>query len=294
MPSVPTIRDYVQLTRPQNASGSVLTYSIGYFLVVTTLSYDFFIGLLILLALHSLATVQNDIADVEIDRANKRRSVLQTNSLTISNAKFFVQVLALTALVFALLSPHRRLHLMAITGLLVIAWLYNISPIRASKRPILSIAVMGLSYVVLPFIYGYFVANGRVSTNYFFVFVLLWFLVRVSTSILKDFKDAVGDKIFKKETFYLHFGRLTTAWTSIIASVVAYIGLLAVLLALKPKTVILFVTLSLASLLVLRNIIYRTTLLRTKNEERLNRIFHTSVFRHNQFEAAFLLCLILS
>lgn len=294
MSSISTIQAYVQLTRPQNASGSALTYCIGYFLVAGKLSYDFFIGLVILLALHSLATIQNDVVDFEIDQVNRRKSILQDNLLTISNAKFFVQALVLTALFFALLSPHRRLHLIAIAGLLFVAWLYNINPVRASKRPLLSIFIMGISYGALPFIYGYFVAQGSITANYFLAFVALLFLARTSTAIMKDYKDATGDKIFHKDTFYLHYGGKATAWTSIISATTAYIGLLVVLLVLKPKTAILFITLSLAGLLALRNIIYRTTLLRTKNEERLNKIFHISVFRHNQFEAVVLLCLILS
>lgn len=294
MSSVSTIQAYVQLTRPQNASGSVLTYCIGYFLLARKFSYDFFIGLLILLALHSLATVQNDIEDFEIDRANNRKSILQKGSLTIHDAKLYVQALAFLAIVSALLSPHRRLHLIAIAGLLAIAWLYNVNPVRASKKPLLSIFTMGVCYGALPFIYGYFVAQGNITTNYFFAFVLFLFLARISTSIMKDYKDIAGDKAFHKDTFYLDYGRKTTGWTSIFSSAIAYIGLLTILIALRPKTNILFfIMLVLVGLLALRNIIQRLALVKIQSEKGLNTVFHKSVFRHNQFEAAVLLCLIL-
>lgn len=289
-----TIQSYVQLTRPQNVSGSVLTYCIGYALVAGSVSYDFFVGLVILLALHSLATIQNDIEDFEIDKVNKRETALLSGSLSVANAKFFVRALTFTVLVLALLSPHRRLHLIAIAGLLLVAWVYNLNPIRASKKPIMSIAIMGLSYGVLPFAYGYFVAQGSITANYILALVLFWFFARFSTAILKDYKDAVGDKKYNKDTFYLHYGGRTTAWTSIITSLIAYIGLITLILVLKTGPFIFSFALALGGFLALRGILLRFNLTKTRDENELNRIFHQVVFGHNQFEGAILLCLILS
>ncbi len=293
MPSVADIQPYVQLTRPQNVSGSVITYCIGYFFAIHTLSPDFFVGLIILLALHSLATLQNDIEDFEIDKANKRQSVLQDHHLSISGAKFFVQALVLMAVVFALLSSHRRIHLTVILGLLLVAWLYNLNPIRASKKPIASILIMGLCYGALPFIYGYLVASGKPLSATFLLLAILFFLARISTAIMKDYKDVKGDKLFNKKTFYLRYGANLTAWTSFITAVIAYIGIIGMLL-LRSRTVALFVTLLLVIILALRSTMLRLALTKTKNEKKLNVIFHKSVFGHNQFEAAVLLCLILS
>jgi 4-hydroxybenzoate polyprenyltransferase len=295
MTPISTIRTYVDLTRPQNASGSVLTYGIGFFLAVSEkLSFDFFVGLTVMLALHSMATVQNDIEDYGIDRANNRQSLLQSKILSIKTAKLFMLGLAVFALAVALISQHRELHLLAIACLAAIAWLYNSSPVRASRRPVLSIFVMGICFGVLPFVYGYFVAQGKVTANYFFAFVAFCFLSRVGTAIMKDYKDAAGDRLFNKRTFYLHFGRKLTGWTSIVSSSIAYLGLVFVVLATRTKSVMLIVTLALAALLALRNIYKRLGLVKTDNEKRLNIIFHEGVFMHNQFEAAILLCLILS
>jgi 4-hydroxybenzoate polyprenyltransferase len=292
MPPVSTILSYVQLTRPKNVSGSALTYFIGYFLVRSYLRFDFFIGLAILLILHSLATVQNDIEDFEIDKANRRKSVLQNSSLSLSDAKLLVQALAFLALGFALLSTHRRLHVIAITGLLLIAWMYNLNPIRASKKPVMSILLMGICYGALPFIYGYFVAGGKV-TAYFLGLAFFFLLVRLSTSIMKDYKDIAGDKAFNKETFYLHYGGKVTAWTSIVTSAIAYLGIVGMLIKLKDNNSILLITLALASLLALRSIFLRLKLTKTRSEKKLNNIFHKTIYAHIQFEAAVLLCLIL-
>lgn len=294
MRSISDVQAYVQLTRPQNATGGLLTYSIGYFLVASTLGLDYFTGLIILLVLHSLATVQNDIEDFEIDRANKRKGALQEQSLSLPSAKLFVQVLAFTALVVALLSPNRKLYIIVFTGLLLLAWLYNLNPIRVSKRPILSIVFMGLCYGALPLVFGYLVAGGNLANPYFLILALLWFIVRFSTSIMKDYKDAKGDKMFNKNTFYLRYGRMVTGWTSITMSIIAYTGIILVLAVHSSKGIASHTALALAVLLALRGIILRLKLVKTSSEKQLNIIFHKCVFGHNQFEVAVLLCLILS
>jgi len=284
---------YVQLTRPQNASGSIITYSIGYVLATSSLQANFFIGLLILLALHSLATVHNDIEDFDIDRANKRKSALQDESLSRARARVFVWGLGFISIALALLSSHPVLNIGVITGSLLITWLYNSNPIRASKKPLSSIALMGFCYGTLPFAYGYFIGGGHLHDRFLALAGLL-FLARVSTSIMKDYKDVTGDKRSAKQTFYVRYGRTTTARASLLTAILAYTGLLLVVATLKSKNAWFFVALCLGGLLALRAVLLRLQLLKTTKEARLNAIFHQSILSHNQFEAAVLVCLILS
>ena len=294
MPSAANARAYVNITRPQNASGSVITYFIGFFLATNSISIDFFIGLLILLALHSLATIQNDVEDFEIDQANKRSSILQSRSISLADARFFIFALVFAALIFAFISPHKKLNLIAIAGLMAIAWVYNLQPFRASKRPVMSISIMGICYGVLPFVYGYLLGDGDYRQWYFLALLPFWFLARFSTAILKDYKDAAGDKKFQKDTFYLHFGSILTAWTSIVAALVSYFGIIMILTLTLNKNTMFYIFMALAALLAIKALLLRFSLLETTNEKTLNSIFHKTVFRHNQFEGALLLCLILS
>lgn len=294
MPPISDVQAYVRLTRPQNATGGLLTYSIGYFLAARVLSLSYFTGLIILLVLHSLATIQNDIEDIEIDRANKRKSALQDQSLSLPNAKLFVQALAAVALVVVLLSPQRRLYLVVFAGLLLLAGLYNLNPIRASKMPITSIVLMGLCYGALPLVFGYLVAGGSLKSVFFLTLAMLWFLVRFATSIMKDYKDAAGDKLFNKNTFYLRYGGRATAWTSVTMSIIAYVGIIVVLATHNSGSTAFYVALVLAGLLALRGIVLRYKLTKTGSETKLNEIFYKSVLGQNQFEAAVLLCLIFS
>ncbi len=288
------VRAYVQLTRPQNASGSLVTYGIGYFLASSSLSPEFFVGLIILLAIHALATVQNDIQDFEIDRANKRPSGLQDHSISLRQAQLFVQALMITALSVAIFSSQRRLNLSIIAMSSLVAWLYNRGPVRASKRPVSSIVLMGLCYGTLPFAYGYLIAGGPLHGGYVLPLACLLFLARVSTTIMKDYKDAAGDKLLAKNTFYLRYGGKVTAQTSLLSGVLAYAGLVVILIKLGNHRIIFTLALAAAGLLALRSIMLRLMLTKTSNEKRLNVIFHKCILSHNQFEMAALLCLLLS
>jgi len=295
MPNQSTIRAYVQLTRPENAAGSVITYCIGYFLLPgVVLRVGFFVGLFIILALHSLATVQNDMADFEIDRANNRHSPLQDHRISLQQARVFVKLLALASLVAAVLSPQRGIHLLAVAVLLLLAWLYNLPPVRASRRPILSMVVLGLCFGAAPLLYGYVLDYGKIS-SYILILAFFWILIRVSTAIMKDYKDVKGDKIFNKNTFYVRYGAKTTARVSIWLALVSYIGVLVALLTKTEGRHAIFVFMLLvAGLLAIRNIVLRLQLTKTKSDKQLNTIFHKSVFAHNQFEIVVFLCLILS
>jgi 4-hydroxybenzoate polyprenyltransferase len=164
--SLDKINGLVQLTRPENASGSALTYLIGYFFAASGIKAELFIGLFILLLLHSFATVQNDIEDFEIDRANKRTGILQDNSITLNQARLFCKLLVAAAVVLAVFSDQKRLNFIVIVGLSIVAGFYNLNPVRASKRPVTSIAFMGLCYGALPLIYGYLVGGGKFSAKF--------------------------------------------------------------------------------------------------------------------------------
>lgn len=294
MSSLSDVRAYVELTRPQNVSGSVLTYCIGYFLLPSaSLSWQFLAGLFIFVALHSFATVQNDVADFEIDKANKRKSVLQDGTLSMKNAHLFVWGLCLFAVLIAILSPDTKFNLAAIAGFLLLSMIYNLPPIQASKRPVLSIIIMALCFGALPFIYGYALANGDVSSTVI-AMMICWFLARFSTTIMKDYKDTAGDKKYSKNTFYLRFGGRATGWTSIVLAAASYLGILTLLLRLQDQNAVFAITFSLVLLLALRSIFQRLQVVRLTNEDKLNKVFHQALLSHNQFEAAVLACLILS
>jgi 4-hydroxybenzoate polyprenyltransferase len=170
--------------------------------------------------------------------------------------------------------------------------MYNARPLRLSRKPVASIAVLGLCYGLLPLVYG-FTQHGGGLTRALVIVGGLWFLQRVSTSIMKDFKDAKGDKLFGKKTFYLVYGRRAIAWVSNSFSLVAYIGIIAFLLYNFSLSVLSITLCAVASAAAVRNIIIRLRLFTVPDEKTLAGIFSKSFIYQNQFDAIILLCLIL-
>ena len=216
-------QDLAELTRPGNALGPLLGLSIGRFASGYGGWHGYVISLVILLLIHSAATVQNDIEDIDIDKTNKRHTALTDGTVTIQQAQTYFWVMSYGALLLCLLSPARRVTLLFVAMFFIISWLYNKAPFYLSRRPISSIICMGLSYGGLPMAFGY-VSEGAPVSGKMLTFAVAWFILRVSTSIMKDYKDANGDKLHGKQTFFLKYGRRTTASVSLLSGSLGYLA----------------------------------------------------------------------
>jgi len=193
-------------------------------------------------------------------------------------------------LVLALVTPDRQTNLVFIAIFLGLSWLYNKPPMYLSRRPLASVITLGLCYGALPLLYGY-VLSGRGLTSFIVVLGFLWFIQRIATSILKDFKDVHGDKRFGKKTFYLVYGQQKTALVSVAFSLLAYSGVIA-LVFIKFGTSTLSLALGfLAAVVALRNFLLRLNLLKTQDEKKLASIFSRSFHYQNQFDLVVLLWL---
>jgi len=246
--------------------------------------------LIILILLHSAATLYNDIQDMDVDKLNHRGGALHNNALTLQDAKRVVIGLVLAVLIIALARPNASLQLGLVGITLALSLLYDSSRFRFSRRPILSLVVLGLVYGALPLFSGFVVVGGQVSLAILLISAI-WFTQRASISMLKDYKDAVGDKAIGKDTYYLHFGPKVTAITSFAMAVVAYVGAILWLYQNHKPNSVLMMTIVVLAVIAMSN---RLRLLKTKNEPKLNIIFHASIMWQNIFEVGVATCLILS
>lgn len=240
-----------------------------------------------LLLLHSVATVQNDIEDFEVDKINDPSKPLQSGRITLKEARILQYGLVIASLIFSLLNL--PIHIFFVLLMLLLAWVYNKPPFSLSRKPISSLAILGIAYGVATLLYGY-TLSGKSFRWQFVLALLLWFFLRFSISIMKDYKDTKGDRMFNKNTFYLAFGGKITSRLSLGISVLSYCGIL--FLSLYIRTVNLFFLILI--IVVIRNILIRIKLLTIHKDEEANKIFHKVFFGQNQFEALYLLWLIFS
>lgn len=286
-----SITGFVKLTRPQNVTGSLVTFVIGFLWMNGHVSTDFYIGLVILALMHAFATVQNDIEDIEIDRSNKRTSILISNEISTMQAWNFTLLLLGAGFLLAVFSENPRLNIFMIVVSLALSWLYNSAPVRASRRPVLSLLVLAVCYGTLPLVYGS-LSSGQAIITQTILLAFIWFVFRFTTAILKDYKDVVGDLKHNKSTFYLKYGSNATTYFSVIPTLFAYIGVIAMLYRTMSSSGRLYM-LALVVVMALISLKSRLALLSEKNDSQRNKVAHNAVFRHNQFELAILLCLIL-
>ena len=278
----------VDLFRPENVVTPALSIVIG---ALLSTAHDWSgLGerLIILALLHSAATLYNDIQDMDVDKLNHRQGALHDQTVSLYQSKKVVLGLVVAAFVLAVIRPHALLQLSLVVMTIALSLLYDLPRFRFSRRPILSIIILGLCYGALPLFSG-FIVSGGVLSDTFYALMALWFLQRGSISMLKDYKDAAGDKIIGKETFYLHFGAKVTALVSVTSATIGYSG---VIIWLQLGHKLSNTAIILICLIAVIGIIKRTKLLGNTNEKELNRIFHRCLSWQNSFELGLIVCLV--
>jgi len=278
-------KHFVELVRPYNAMTIVVAFCIGYFFTNVHVSfYNFILGILSILLAHSIATIQNDINDYEIDKINSPDKPLTGGKISIKEAKTFSWIL-LSILGFIAVVGFPK-HFFFIFIILLICWLYNNPPFLLSRKTFWPLIILASMYSVVPMLYGYFLKNSIITSG-FLCIVMVWFLLRISISILKDFKDEKGDLIFKKKTFYLTYGKNLTIRTSLYFSVVSFILIFYFLDYIRPIWVWFIMMLP-----AVRSIYLRWKLFKAE-DVKLTHFFHQIFFGQNQFDIIFLLWLLM-
>jgi 4-hydroxybenzoate polyprenyltransferase len=287
------INPYLDLARPYNAPAALLPFAIGYYFYHPVAAwYNFLIGFVAVALLHSVFTMQNDLRDLDVDIANRRDTPLTNGLVTPGALRQVIFNTVLAALLISWFSSGKWYCLIFILTYSSLAWVYNSPPWSGSRRPVASILLLGVLYALLPLSFGLAV-SGNHLTGEFLLFAALVVSIKMSVSVLKDFKDAKGDRQHRKRTFYLVFGRKSVVFISSLVAVVCYP--MTTLLVLRHNSAnLVSAAHGLLVLAAAANIINRLSLFGTTSEKSLTRIFQKSFMGEHYFEGAVLACLLLS
>src|SRR5207244_1071369 len=96
-----------------------------------------------------------------------------------------------------------------VTAGLVLSVAYSFPPLRLSARGFLTLLVLPLGYVVLPFLVGAYSVGSTLGPHGLVLLAGLS-VVFVGRIALKDFRDVEGDAVYGKRTFLLRRGRANT------------------------------------------------------------------------------------
>lgn len=291
-----SVQHYLELSRPFNAVAALLSCAVGF--VFYNPSSNWFIvgfGLLVVLILHSVFTVQNDVYDLEIDIANKRKNAFTEQKISKASLERFI-LCGIVAALGVSIYQQQKLSFLAFIGLYsLVAWSYNAPPFSLSRRPVWSIIILVLFYALLPLVFG-LKLSGNGFSGMFYLLCLAMSLQRFSISMLKDYKDVFGDKKFGKNTFLLVYGHRMTAIISLSFCMAGYVGVFFVLSTMVPAegSISLYAALSALALLAILNTRRRLGLVRTTDNKALATIFRQSFVAENQFNLLLILCLAIS
>jgi 4-hydroxybenzoate polyprenyltransferase len=201
-----------------------------------TLPIDLVWATIALAASYAVATSANDLADVEIDRANGLRDAsrpLATGAASRTDLRWTAGTAAGVALVAAI--PLGAAGLAVIALCLCVDLAYSAGPARVSRRWTLAPVALTIAYVALPYGLGIVVAHDRwnVSDAALLAGLCVLFFARI---ILKDVRDRLGDAEHGKPTLLLRLGKGATCAISIAAAVA---GIVTIAVAIRPPVPIL-------------------------------------------------------
>jgi 4-hydroxybenzoate polyprenyltransferase len=152
----------------------------------------------------------NDLYDYESDRRSRRRRVVWGAMLSDADrplvwraALLMVPIVLLTAV-----ATRNAYNIAATVGLVVVAWLYSVPPMRFKERPPLDSLANGLGYFLLPLVMGY--SLGRDPRTMPLRFYLLALCV-CGVHALATAADFDADNAAGHRTLAVRFGRRTAA-----------------------------------------------------------------------------------
>jgi 4-hydroxybenzoate polyprenyltransferase len=259
---------YALLSRPYNSLAPILLLCIGA-LFSQAPFVELTFAIVVAILIHSATSILNDVEDAPVDKTNLVDSPLQKGSVSLQTAVLVSYGLFLVAIYISIIT------LPLITScifliLIFLGWTYNSKPFQFSRKPIGSIVVLGISYGLIPVIVGLSI-GGRVSLGAAIFLTIFLALIRASLSILKDYKDAVGDSKHNKKTFLLAYGRTAVQRITIVFAFIGYIGAtLTVGILIRGPIYFTVIAFLLSAWLVYE----RTKFNPRKSYEQLNHLFH--------------------
>jgi 4-hydroxybenzoate polyprenyltransferase len=186
-----------------------------------------------LAASYVAATSANDVADRDIDLVNHlgdRGRPLVTGEATERDLRRLHGIASVLAVACAVPVGLPAVALVVLS--LTIGRVYSLPPIRLSYRTFAAPVVLGVAYVLIPYLLGV-LSSGTGWSRSDWVLAAALYALFTARIVLKDFRDREGDATFGRPTLLLRAGVATTCMVSL-AALVAGDALLIV--AIYPPT----------------------------------------------------------
>jgi 4-hydroxybenzoate polyprenyltransferase len=184
-----------------------------------TIGVDLVAAALALAASYAVATSLNDVADIDIDRANGLRDRGRPLVLGVAGVGDLRRTAGFAAGVAALAAVPLGAAGLGVIGLcLGVDVFYSAGPLRLSRRWTLAPVALTVAYVALPYWLGIVVAHSSWdrADAWLLLGLGVLFFARI---ILKDIRDRLGDAEFGKRTLLLRLGKNATCLLSVAGAI---------------------------------------------------------------------------
>lgn len=261
------------LSRPANVVHPLLLVIIG--VIMSGAAYDtavFYLTLSVLAFVHSAVTIWNDVEDVVVDRRNHVRTILTDGYVSGKAVRWTAYGLLAIAGVIAVFLPPLSWGVIAL--FIILGWMYNAPPFQLSRRPIASMVVLAITYGFLPILIG--ASLGEITLQ---IILLAFFygVSRMSLSLLKDYKDVVGDAQSDKRTFLLVYGHRNVRRLSMAAAIIGNAAIIYSISGNIPEGAIGLYYGVLGALYAL-TLFWRYKLFTRESYKELNEVFHQCLY----------------
>jgi homogentisate phytyltransferase/homogentisate geranylgeranyltransferase len=153
--------------------------------------------------IYGIVTIENDIADLEIDKYNKRNLPLAKNEVTKQTLRI-TELILLVGLVFVVSLLGLAAGVLAFIYL-ILGHTYSNKPFSLKDRGWIGAILLGVCYGFLPLILATYLTETVEFSN-ILLLAASSLLVAIASVLLKDFKDEKGDKKYHKNTVLVTYG----------------------------------------------------------------------------------------
>ncbi|MEW6748344.1 MAG: UbiA family prenyltransferase [Candidatus Micrarchaeota archaeon] len=193
-----TIRDILEITMPNRAFASCVSFTAG---VLLSGTFDLRVALLgapMILCTYMSQAIVNNLQDIEGDRTNAPERPLACGSIKVRSAWALMLFLIALGFVFAALASPM---LIAVNILYII--LGVVYSTQTKSRWYLSYATLVTTHIVIPLVSGYLLFQGLGLK--IVLIAAFMYLTEIPAFSIKDYKDVQGDREMGMRTLPIVF-----------------------------------------------------------------------------------------
>ena len=213
---------FLELGRPWNSLSVIILSILGFLLSSATItSFHILILAVVIFLVYNGSSALNDLFDIKVDSINMPFRPLERGSIKVKDVVLFSSACYLLGNALALyvsLNFFISIFLMSLFSII-----YSVPPIALKDRVLLGNLGLGFVSMFMTIYAGYVLStNSLIMTSQIFLQAMALMLLFSFFSVLKDFKDMGGDKIYRKKTIVTKYGAKNASKINIAGTVLFF------------------------------------------------------------------------